>query len=90
MVCKINGGAGCAILLDPGVSYEISVAQIYRAANIPLMDRVIPQFRGDRGEFRPKGSKTTRYAIAALGSGTHPGLLADQKMATRDERPATC
>jgi lauroyl/myristoyl acyltransferase len=39
-----------------GVQHGISVAQIYRAANNPLMDRMIARFRGDQGEFIPKGS----------------------------------
>jgi Kdo2-lipid IVA lauroyltransferase/acyltransferase len=63
-----------------GVQYGISVAQIYRAANNPLMDRMIARFRGDRGEFIPKGAIAARQAIAALRRGTHLGLLADQKM----------
>ena len=63
-----------------GVQYGISVAQIYRALNNPLMDRMIARFRGDRGEFIPKGAIAARRAIAALRQGTHLGLLADQKM----------
>lgn len=63
-----------------GVQHGISVAQIYRAANNPLMDCIIERFRGDRGEFIPKGAVAARRAIAALRSGTHLGLLADQKM----------
>ncbi|MFL5266388.1 MAG: lauroyl acyltransferase [Stellaceae bacterium] len=63
-----------------GVQYGISVAQIYRAANNPLMDRMIARFRGNRGEFIPKGAIAARRAIAALSRGTHLGLLADQKM----------
>jgi Kdo2-lipid IVA lauroyltransferase/acyltransferase len=63
-----------------GVQYGISVAQIYRTLNNPLMDRMIARFRGDRGEFIPKGAIAARLAIAALRRGTHLGLLADQKM----------
>ncbi|HEV2098369.1 MAG TPA: lauroyl acyltransferase [Stellaceae bacterium] len=63
-----------------GVQHGISVAQIYRAANNPLMDRMIARFRGDQGEFVPKGAVAARRAIAALRRGTHLGLLADQKM----------
>src|SRR6185436_8879967 len=62
------------------VQYGISVAQIYRAANNPLVDRMIARFRGDRGEFIPKGAVAARRAIAALRDGKHLGLLADQKM----------
>src|SRR4029077_20713773 len=63
-----------------GVQHGISVAQIYRAANNPLMDRMIARFRGDQDEFIPKGAVAARRAIAALRRGTHLGLLADQKM----------
>ncbi len=63
-----------------GVQYGISVAQIYRAANNPLVDRLIARLRGDRDEFIPKGAVAARRAIAALNRGVHLGLLADQKM----------
>jgi KDO2-lipid IV(A) lauroyltransferase len=62
------------------VQYGISVAQIYRAANNPLVDRMIARFRDDRGEFIPKGAVAARRAIAALRRGAHLTLLADQKM----------
>src|SRR5215831_8894392 len=41
---------------------------------------MIARFRGDRGEFIPKGPIAARRAIAALRRGMHLGLLADQKM----------
>ena len=63
-----------------GAQHGITVAQIYRAANNPLMDRMIARFRGDQGEFIPKGAVAARRAITALRRGTHLGLLADQKM----------
>ncbi len=63
-----------------GVQYGIAVAQIYRAANNPLVDRLIARLRGDRDEFIPKGAVAARRAIAALNRGVHLGLLADQKM----------
>jgi KDO2-lipid IV(A) lauroyltransferase len=63
-----------------GVQHGISVAQIYRAANNPLMDRMIARFRGDHGEFIPKGAIAARRAIEVLRRGTNLGLLADQKM----------
>jgi KDO2-lipid IV(A) lauroyltransferase len=63
-----------------GVQHGISVAQIYRAANNPLMDRMIARFRSARGEFIPKGAAGARRAITALRRGTHLALLADQKM----------
>jgi Kdo2-lipid IVA lauroyltransferase/acyltransferase len=37
------------------VQYGITVAQIYRAANNPLVDHMIRRFRGDGGELIPKG-----------------------------------
>ena len=63
-----------------GVQHGITVAEIYRAANNPLIDRMIARFRGDAGEFIPKGAVAARRAIAALRGGTHLGLLWDQKM----------
>ena len=63
-----------------GVQYGISVAQIYRAANNPLVDRLLARLRGNREEFIPKGAVAARRAISALNRGLHLGLLADQKM----------
>src|SRR5438094_2858143 len=62
------------------VQYGISVAQIYRAANNPLVDRMITGFRGDAGELIPKGAVAARHAIAMLRRGGHLTKLADQKM----------
>jgi len=62
------------------VQYGISVAQIYRAANNPLFDRLITRFRGDAGELIPKGAVAARRAIAMLRRGGHLTMLADQKM----------
>jgi KDO2-lipid IV(A) lauroyltransferase len=62
------------------VQYGISVAQIYRAANNPLVDRMITRFRGDSGELIPKGTVAARRAIAVLRRGAHLTMLADQKM----------
>jgi Kdo2-lipid IVA lauroyltransferase/acyltransferase len=62
------------------VQYGISVAQIYRAANNPLVDRMITRFRGDAGELLPKGRVAARRAIAVLRRGAHLTMLADQKM----------
>ena len=59
--------------------YGIPVAQIYRAANNPLVDAMIQRFRGG-AELIPKGRVATRRAIAVLRRGTHLTLLADQKM----------
>jgi Kdo2-lipid IVA lauroyltransferase/acyltransferase len=62
------------------VQYGMSVAQIYRAANNPLVDRMITRFRGDAGELIPKGAVAARRAIATLRRGAHLTMLADQKM----------
>jgi KDO2-lipid IV(A) lauroyltransferase len=62
------------------VQYGAEVAQIYRAANNPLIDRMITRFRGTGGELIPKGSVGARRAIAVLRRGAHVTMLADQKM----------
>jgi Kdo2-lipid IVA lauroyltransferase/acyltransferase len=58
----------------------IDVAQIYRAANNPLVDRMIARFRGTESEFIPKGRVASRRALAALRRGAHLTLLVDQKL----------
>ncbi len=60
--------------------YGIPAAQIYRAMENPLIDRLLARLRGAHGELIPKGSLAARRAIAALASGRHLTLLADQKM----------
>jgi KDO2-lipid IV(A) lauroyltransferase len=62
------------------VQYGAEVAQIYRAANNPLIDRMITRFRGIGGELIPKGTVAARRAIAVLHRGAHVTMLADQKM----------
>jgi Kdo2-lipid IVA lauroyltransferase/acyltransferase len=62
------------------IQYGISVAQIYRAANNPLVDRMITRLRGDAGELIPKGAVAARRALATLSRGAHLTMLADQKM----------
>lgn len=59
--------------------YGIDVAQIYRTANNPLVDRMILGFRDGRGEFIPKEA-VGRRAVAALRRGAHLTILADQKL----------
>ena len=60
--------------------YGIEVAQIYRAANNPLVDRMVARFRGTGSEFIPKGAVASRRALAALRRGAHLTLLVDQKL----------
>jgi len=62
------------------VQYGITVTQIYRAPNNPLVDRLIARCRGDRGEYIPKGAVGARRAFAALYRGEHLTMLADQKL----------
>jgi Kdo2-lipid IVA lauroyltransferase/acyltransferase len=72
--------ANWEIALLAAVQYGIPVAQIYRAGNNPLLDRMIARFRGDGAELIPKGTVAARRAITPLRRGTHLTLLADQKM----------
>lgn len=67
--------------------YGIEVAQIYRALNNPLVDRIVARLRGHpgpgteaRGELIPKGAVASRRAWASLRRGGHLALLADQKL----------
>jgi KDO2-lipid IV(A) lauroyltransferase len=60
--------------------YGFRAAQIYRAVENPLIDRLLARLRGAHGELIPKGSLAARRAIAALANGRHLTLLADQKM----------
>jgi KDO2-lipid IV(A) lauroyltransferase len=59
----------------------LDVAQIYRAANNPLVDALIHESRSNLGsELIPKGSVAARRSIEALRQGRHLALLVDQKM----------
>jgi KDO2-lipid IV(A) lauroyltransferase len=58
----------------------IDVAQIYRAANNPLVERMIARLRGAGSEFIPKGAIASRRSLAALRRGAHLTLLVDQKL----------
>ena len=60
--------------------YGVEVAQIYRAANNPLVDAMLARLRGRIGELIPKGVVASRRAVAVLRRGGHLGLLADQKL----------
>jgi len=63
------------------MQYGIDVAQIYRAANNPLVDGIVARLRGAGGsELIPKGAVASRRALAALRRGAHLALLADQKL----------
>jgi KDO2-lipid IV(A) lauroyltransferase len=57
------------------------VAQIYRAANNPFVDRLIQEMRsGIGGELIPKGAVAARRAVAAIQAGRSLTMLVDQKM----------
>jgi len=59
----------------------LGVAEIYRAANNPLVDKLINEARSVVGsELVPKGTIAARRAIAALQEGRHIAMLVDQKM----------
>ena len=60
--------------------YGIDIAQIYRAANNPLVDRLVTRLRGELGELIPKGAFGSRRAVAALRRGGHLSMLVDQKL----------
>jgi KDO2-lipid IV(A) lauroyltransferase len=60
--------------------YGLDIAQIYRAANNPLADRMASRLRGQQGELIPKGAIASRRAVAALRRGGHLSLLVDQKL----------
>lgn len=63
-----------------GGQYGIEIAQIYRAANNPLVDAMLARLRGRLGELIPKGAVASRRAVAVLRRGGHLSLLADQKL----------
>jgi KDO2-lipid IV(A) lauroyltransferase len=59
----------------------LGVAEIYRAANNPIVDGIVNHARSVVGsELVPKGTVAARRALAALKAGRHIALLVDQKM----------
>ncbi|HUK60847.1 MAG TPA: lauroyl acyltransferase [Stellaceae bacterium] len=57
------------------------VAQVYRAANNPLIDRLIMEARAPVGsELVPKGPSAARQLLRAIESGHAVCMLVDQKM----------
>ncbi len=62
---------------DFGVSY----AQIHRAANNPIVDRMLRRIRRlSENDIMPKGAQGARKAIAVLRDGRRLDMLVDQKM----------
>ena len=59
----------------------LDVAEVYRAANNPWVDRLIASYRGSIGsELIPKGVVAARRSLAAIRDGRHLAILVDQKM----------
>ena len=59
----------------------LGVAEIYRAANNPMVDGIMNHARSVVGsELVPKGTVAARRALAALKQGRHLAMLVDQKM----------
>jgi Kdo2-lipid IVA lauroyltransferase/acyltransferase len=58
-----------------------AVTAVYRAANNPVVDRLIARTRGtDGGELVPKGAVAAYKAFGALRAGRELCMLVDQKM----------
>src|SRR5207302_5067460 len=49
--------------------YGLDIAQIYRAANNPLVDQMVARLRGGTGELIPRGAIASRRAGAAVDVG---------------------
>ena len=61
----------------------VPVTAVYRAANNPIVDRMISRFRSAVMQHRvSKGRDGTRELVRALGAGKHVALLVDQKLTT--------
>ena len=61
----------------------VPLTAIYRAANNPIVDRMIERYRGVVAQHRvPKGTDGAREIVRALGAGNHAALLVDQKFNT--------
>ena len=61
----------------------VPAVAIYRAANNPIVDRLIQRYRVTIAQHRvPKGADATREMVRALGAGHHVALLVDQKLNT--------
>ena len=61
-----------------GTHHGISVTQIYRAADNPLMDHMVARFRGNQGEFIPKDAVAARLSRPPA-NGRWNGLFAWDK-----------
>ena len=69
-----------ALTLEQG---GIPATVVYRAANNPIVDRMISRIRGAvMQHLVPKGHDATRELVRTLGAGGHVALLVDQKLRT--------
>jgi len=61
--------------------YGLKLAAVYRAANNPLVDRMMTQLRRDLGaDPIPKGAQGARKILGAIKAGQSLCMLVDQKM----------
>lgn len=69
------------ILTMSATQAGLPVTEIYRAANNPIIDRLINHARRVIGsELVPKGTIAAQRALAAVRAGRHLAMLVDQKM----------
>jgi len=67
----------------PAEQTGIPLATVYRAANNPIVDRMIQRLRSGVGQlYLPKGASGAREMVRALAAGKHLLLLVDQKLNT--------
>ncbi len=60
---------------------ELSIVQIYRRLNNPMLDRLLGRYRAEAGgRMFPKGPAAARAAARSLHNGEQAGMLADQKL----------
>jgi Kdo2-lipid IVA lauroyltransferase/acyltransferase len=57
-----------------------TIANVYRAPNNPIVDRLLTRMRGGDAMLIPKGRVAARRAIESLRIGKHLSMLVDQKM----------
>lgn len=59
---------------------DFAIANVYRALNNPIIDRLLTRMRGGDAVLIPKGRVAARRAFEALRTGKHLSMLVDQKM----------
>jgi KDO2-lipid IV(A) lauroyltransferase len=63
-----------------GSQAGFAVANVYRAPNNPIVDRLLTRMRGGDAVLIPKGRVAARRALESLRIGRHLSMLVDQKM----------